>query len=72
VLSIDVEGAELEVLAGIDFVVWKPKVVIIETGKAHPVESYRFHSKQIEAVMLAAGFTEIYFDAINSIYTREL
>jgi hypothetical protein len=36
------------------------------------VESYRFHSKQIEAVMLAAGFTEIYFDAINSIYTREL
>jgi FkbM family methyltransferase len=72
VLSIDVEGAELEVLAGIDFVVWKPKMVIIETGKAHPVESYRFHSKQIEAVMLAAGFKEIYFDAINSIYTREL
>ncbi len=71
VLSIDVEGAELEVLDGISFKKWRPRLVIVETGKDHPVESFHIHTEEIERRMLAAGFREIYFDAINSIYARE-
>ena len=70
VLSIDVEGAELEVLDGIDFDLWHPHLVIIETCKDHPIQSFHFHTEQIINRMQAAGFHEIYADAINSVYLR--
>ena len=40
---IDVEGAELDVLDGIDFNIWRPRVVIIEDntfGKDHRMDRY--------------------------------
>jgi FkbM family methyltransferase len=70
VLSIDVEGAELEVLSGFDLTLWRPQLVILETCKHHPTDSYRFHSAAIENVMVVGGYREIYADHINSIFIR--
>lgn len=70
VLSIDVEGAELEVLAGLDLDLWHPRMVILETCKAHDTPSFHIHTTALAAVMQAAGYIEIYFDHINSIYVR--
>ena len=70
VLSIGVEGAEMEVLDGIDFKVWKPRMVIIEACKDHPVKSFHIHTEAIEERMTKEGFEEIYHDQINSIYVR--
>lgn len=68
VLSIDVEGGEMHVLDGIDFKRWKPRLVILEVGKDHPIPSYRIHTDILEARMAAEGFREIYHDHINTIY----
>lgn len=70
VLSIDVDGAELEVLAGLNLKTWKPRLIILETCKDHPYPSYHFHTEQIEAAMAKADYVEIYHDAINSIFRR--
>jgi len=71
VLSIDVEGAELQVLHGIDFKRWFPKMVILETCHDHPIPSYHLHTGALLATMQENGFRETYHDAINSIYTRK-
>lgn len=71
VLSIDVEGAELEVLDGFDMKHWKPRMVILETHKHNPNLSYRVNSVALDERMIGAGFYEIYADAINSIYLRD-
>lgn len=69
-LSIDVEGGEIEVLMGINFRIWKPKMVIIETGKGHHIQSFHIHSEQIESWMIREGYVETFYDEINSIYER--
>jgi FkbM family methyltransferase len=70
-LCIDVEGAELEVLEGIDLSFWRPRMMIIETCKNNETLSYRFHSMGIEKVVLSYGYTEVYFDHVNSVYIRD-
>jgi FkbM family methyltransferase len=71
VLSIDVEGAELQVLAGLDFGMINPRMVIIETHKGNEDRKRDQHSTAIHKIMTANLFAEIQCDTLNSIYWRD-
>ena len=64
-LKIDVEGAELEVLNGIDFSVWRPWVVVVEATRPNSIE--KTHD-QWEHVLLLAGYDHVLFDGLNRFY----
>jgi len=71
VLSIDVEDAELEVLAGFDIDHWRPKMIIIESTEKHPNPLNHPKAKKIGEIFAAAGYENIYSDLINTIYVRK-
>jgi FkbM family methyltransferase len=71
-LVVDVEGGEPDVFAGFDLARWKPKMLIVELGDHHPdfieIESIREPMAQLRRDILGAGYTEVYVDAINTIF----
>lgn len=67
-LKIDVEGAELEVLNGIDFSVWRPWVVVVEATRPNSIQ--KTHD-QWEHVLLAAGYDHVLFDGLNRFYVAK-
>lgn len=69
-LVIDVDGDEVGVLRGLDLFAWKPRMIIVETNKAHPIVSWRFNAEVIDSLLLP-WYNEVYFDHINSIYVRK-
>lgn len=66
-LVIDTNGGEPAVLAGIDFDLWEPTMLIIATHKGH--FSWDFNAEEIDS-MVSRWYTEIWRDHINSIYIR--
>lgn len=68
-LVVDVDGDETGVLKGLDLETWQPRMIIIETSKDHPDQSWRFNCLPIEN-MLTPYYDEIYHDHINSIFVR--
>lgn len=67
VLVIDVEGAELKVLAGFDLPFWRPRLAIVETHERHT--SIRNDSAQpIIRHFEAHGYCKVYTDHINSVF----
>jgi FkbM family methyltransferase len=71
VLSIDVEGYELEVIKGFTVDVWKPKMVIIEAHELHKGEDRPVLYPEINKYFLGRDYSKIYCDEINNIYVRE-
>ena len=69
-LVIDVEGAELDVLAGINLDFWKPHMIIIEACKNHPDVRFRVNSAEIDKIITSHGYREEWFDGINSVYVH--
>ena len=66
-LKVDVEGFELEVLAGADWERWRPCVVVVEaTEPNRPVPNH----KGWEPVLLAARYRFVLFDGLNRFYVR--
>jgi FkbM family methyltransferase len=66
-LKIDVEGHEAEVIAGADWVRWRPVVVLVEAvepGVAIPSQTHWEHH------LLAADYDFALFDGINRFYVR--
>jgi FkbM family methyltransferase len=64
-LKIDVEGAEKKVVAGIDFSVVRPWIVVIEsTLPDSQVEDY----EGWDSILTAASYDYIYFDGLNRFY----
>jgi FkbM family methyltransferase len=68
VMSIDVEGYELEVLGGFTLSVWEPKMVIIEAHELNIWPTLARHAPAINDVFQKAGYTKVYCDDINSIF----
>lgn len=68
-LVIDVEGGELNVLRGANLEVWKPTMLIIEAHEHHPDTSLRIFANDINTFVQERGYTKVYSDAINNIYT---
>lgn len=59
-LKIDVEGAEYEVLRGIDLKRYRPKVIIVENTAAVEYNPY----------LLDAGYFYVWFDGLNRVYVK--
>jgi FkbM family methyltransferase len=67
-LKIDVEGAEADVLAGMDFARWRPRVVLVEAmapgSMAEAWEAW-------EPTLKAAGYRFAFFDRLNRFYVAD-
>ena len=67
-LKIDVEGAEAETIAGMDFKRWRPRVVLVEAiAPGSMQESWQ----DWEPALLAAGYSFAFFDRLNRFYVAE-
>ena len=67
-LKVDAEGAEAEVLAGADFRVVRPWVVVVEATHPGSVEG---SEAAWEPGLLAAGYRPVWFDGLNRFYLAE-
>lgn len=65
-ISIDVEGAELQVLGGFDLNMWQPKMIIIETHVG--INGKDYHAQAIIDQILSHGYNRINDDALNTIF----
>ncbi len=64
-LKIDVEGAEKDVLAGIDFSLVRPWIILVEsTLPGTQISSYA----DWDPLITAAGYDFVYFDGLNRFY----
>lgn len=66
-LKIDVEGGESEVIAGIDFVVFRPWVIIVEVVAGDMTDPDLSWVARLEE----AEYREVYFDGINKFFLAE-
>src|SRR5262245_3483889 len=67
-LKIDVEGAEADVLAGMDFARWRPRVVLVEAvAPGSMAEAWG----PWEPDLLAHGYRFAFFDRLNRFYVAE-
>ncbi len=66
-LKIDVEGHELEVVRGLDWRKWRPRLVIIE--RTLPFSRELASPEAVEFVLLK-GYVSAYFDGLNQYLVR--
>jgi FkbM family methyltransferase len=69
-LSVDVEGAEIDVFRGFDVDRWRPKVIIVETHEESPERSLNWKAGVIGTMLDFYGYEKIQSDTINTIYVR--
>lgn len=69
-LVIDVEGAEYEVLEGINLEVWKPKMIIIELHEDNKYDILKKNNTKILNI-LNQYYNKIYKDDNNSIFIKK-
>ena len=67
-LKIDVEGAELSVLQGMNFDHFKPWIIVVEATR--PNTQIPSHQKW-EPIILSNGYSAVYFDGANRYYLSE-
>lgn len=66
-LKIDVEGAEDQVLAGLDLAEVRPRVIVVEAvNPTHPDGA----PGPWERPLTAAGYNHVFFDGLNRFYVR--
>jgi FkbM family methyltransferase len=64
-LTIDVEGAERDVLTTVDLQVWRPWVIVVESTA--PLSSEQTHDEWAD-ILLDAGYIECLFDGLSRFY----
>lgn len=69
-LSIDVEGMELNVLENFSIHYYYPRMIIVETHEKHYLDTLRRHSESINSIITKGNYVKIYSDTINSIFIR--
>jgi FkbM family methyltransferase len=62
--TIDVEGAELEVLQGFDLDRWKPRVLVLEDNPED-------HDRRVQRHLGSRGYLCFYHDGLNNWYARK-
>jgi FkbM family methyltransferase len=67
-LKIDVEGAEKSVLDGLDLLVIRPWIILIES--LFPLTQTQNH-EEWEPILLAANYDFVYFDGLNRFYVAK-
>jgi FkbM family methyltransferase len=69
-ISIDVEGAEIEVLRSFTLPDYYPTMVIIEAHELHVRPEMRVHVDWINRYFTGYGYDKVYRDDCNSIFVR--
>ena len=64
-MKIDVEGAEKNVLQGLDLSRWRPWIMVMESTKPNSSE---VNYEAWEDLILTAGYDMVYFDGLNRFY----
>ena len=67
-LKVDVEGAEADVLRGMDFDRFRPWIVVVEATE--PLSPIR-NDESCEALLLGQRYRRAYFDGLNAFYVAE-
>jgi FkbM family methyltransferase len=67
-LKVDVEGAEWGVLAGADFTLFRPWIVVVEA--TYPMTEINTYSEW-EPLLFSAGYRFVWFDGVNRFYVAE-
>jgi FkbM family methyltransferase len=67
-LKIDVEGAEADVIAGMDFVRWRPRLVVVEAVAPGSMDAAW---GTWEPALTAAGYRFVFFDRLNRFYLAD-
>lgn len=70
VFSLDVEGAETDVLQHFDIGYWMPKMAIIEAQELHLAYELRNQARFINEYFDNFKYKKIYSDEVNNIYVR--
>lgn len=70
-LTIDAEGAEIDILETFDFDYWRPTMLIIETHELHEEKLLSCKAELIFDIVSSKGYGKVYADTINSVYVRE-
>lgn len=69
-LKIDVEGDELEVLRGGDFINYRPAVILCEVSQPWS-NIKRQGTREIDLFLLDKGYRSVYFDGLNTYYAAQ-
>jgi len=69
-LVIDVEGSELDVLAGFTLSTWMPTMLIIETHEGSHSSLKSKHASEISQIVEKEGYSKVQFDGTNTIFVR--
>lgn len=64
-IKIDVEGAEVNVLNGLNLSKWRPRLLVVELVNGH-VDN----SKDINRLLEQAGYLQAYFDSLNGFFVQ--
>jgi FkbM family methyltransferase len=67
-LKIDVEGAEADVIAGMDFTRWRPRIVVVEAIRPGSMDAAW---DDWEPALIAAGYRFAFFDRLNRFYVAD-
>lgn len=67
-LKIDVEGAEADTIAGMDFKRWRPRVVVVEAVAPGSMDA---SWQAWEPALVAAGYAFAFFDRLNRFYVAQ-
>lgn len=69
-MSIDVEGMELQVLKGNDWIKYKPKIICIETSDHNSIINgiISQKKKRIDCLLTSTGYHELLSNDLNTIY----
>ncbi|RDU37552.1 hypothetical protein DRW41_06840 [Neobacillus piezotolerans] len=68
ILSIDIEGKEMEILQSIDFENYRPLLIVIEMVNYDTKLNYKTKNKEIVKFMDSKNYDEYAFTGINSIF----
>jgi FkbM family methyltransferase len=67
-MNIDVEGAELDVLQGLDLSIWRPWIILIEaTIPTTEIPAF----EESESLIVSANYKFVYFDGLNRFYVAK-
>ncbi|MFZ2538005.1 MAG: FkbM family methyltransferase [Oscillospiraceae bacterium] len=71
ILSIDIEGKDMEILRSIDFDSIRPLIIVAETIKYKPYLDINMKEETIANFLITKNYVEYAFTGINSIYLDE-
>jgi FkbM family methyltransferase len=71
ILVIDVEGAEVQVLNGINWDRWRPQLMMIETHEELEDERLSATAKGVEEIVFEFGYKKVFSNYINTVYIKE-